>query len=316
MIKKLFILTGFLFFTITVAQSTTHTVSQGDTAYSISKKYGLTLNQLFQLNPSVVEGKIAIGDVLKVKSDAKNAPIEAASNGTLGTIIVQPKQTVYGITKKFKISESDLKKWNPLLESEGLKIGSQLSLPKDKIKKFADPQEMILPINTEAKVVNTTIHPTDEFVSYTVENGDTIFSLVSKFGTTIDELTTWNPTLSQGLKSGMSLKVKKMEAAYKKKNNDALNVVLMLPFGYNSNDTKYRSVSMDFLTGAKLAIERNVKAGMKLEVIVVDAGNEQSFKSSLSQINVNNTDLIIGPFFKSSVLDALDYVGDKKILLV
>jgi ABC-type branched-subunit amino acid transport system substrate-binding protein len=55
---------------------------------------------------------------------------------------------------------------------------------------------------------------------------------------------------------------------------------------------------------------------MKLEVIVVDAGNEQSFKSSLSQINVNNTDLIIGPFFKSSVLDALDYVGDKKIPLV
>jgi ABC-type branched-subunit amino acid transport system substrate-binding protein len=49
---------------------------------------------------------------------------------------------------------------------------------------------------------------------------------------------------------------------------------------------------------------------------VVDAGNEQSFKNSLSQINVNNTDLMIGPFFKSSILEALEFVGDKKIPIV
>jgi ABC-type branched-subunit amino acid transport system substrate-binding protein len=41
-----------------------------------------------------------------------------------------------------------------------------------------------------------------------------------------------------------------------------------------------------------------------------------SFKNSLTQINPNNTDLIIGPFFKSNVLDVLDYVKTKKIPVV
>jgi ABC-type branched-subunit amino acid transport system substrate-binding protein len=90
----------------------------------------------------------------------------------------------------------------------------------------------------------------------------------------------------------------------------------MLPFGFEAGDSKYRSMAADFLTGAKLAIERSATGGQKLDVTVVDAGSESSFKNSLTQINPNNTDLIIGPFFKSNVLDVLDYVKTKKIPVV
>ncbi|MBS1549477.1 MAG: LysM peptidoglycan-binding domain-containing protein [Bacteroidetes bacterium] len=311
MIKKLFTLTGVLFSVVFFAQKT-HAVTQGDTAYSISKKYGLSLDELFRLNPSIKEGKISIGDVLNVQASTS----KQNAGPSLGTIIVQPKQTIYGLTKRFKISEQDLKKYNPQLETEGLKVGEQLSLPIDKIKKYAEPQEIVVQVASAKPSIIAPVTPKDEFVNYTVESGDTIFSLVQKFGSSIDELLAWNPNLSQGLKAGMSIRVKKIETAYKKKSGDVLGIVLMLPFGYNSNDTKYRNVSAEFLTGAQLAIERNAKRGQKLDVIVVDAGNEQSFKNSLSQINVNNTDLIIGPFFKSSVLEALEYVGDKKIPVV
>ena len=74
----------------------------------------------------------------------------------------------------------------------------------------------------------------------------------------------------------------------------------------DSGDSKYRTMAADFLTGAKLAIERSAKGGQKLDVKIVDSGSEASFKNSLAQINQNNTDLIIGPFFKSNVLDVLD----------
>jgi ABC-type branched-subunit amino acid transport system substrate-binding protein len=114
----------------------------------------------------------------------------------------------------------------------------------------------------------------------------------------------------------MVLKVKKLESAYIKKSGDELNVLLMLPFGFDDGDSKYRSMASDFLTGAKLAIERNAKGGQKLDVKVVDSGSESSFKNSLTQINQNNTDLIVGPFFKSNVLDVLDYVKSKKIPVV
>ena len=160
------------------------------------------------------------------------------------------------------------------------------------------------------------ISTSDEYVTYTVANGDTVFGILNKFGITLDELLTLNPNLSEGLKSGMVLKIKKLGASYIKKSGDALNVVLMLPFGFDTNDSKYRSMSLDFLSGAKLAIERNAAKGQKLDVNVVDAGNEANFKNSLIQINAKNTDLIIGPFFKSSVLQVLDYVKDNKIPVV
>src|SRR5699024_3932709 len=92
--------------------------------------------------------------------------------------------------------------------------------------------------------------------------------------------------------------------------------VLMLPFGFDTDDARARTLSLDFLAGAKLAIERNAAKGQKLDVKVIDAGNEASFKNSLTQINAGNTDLIIGPFFKSSVLQVLDYVKSNKIPVV
>jgi ABC-type branched-subunit amino acid transport system substrate-binding protein len=90
----------------------------------------------------------------------------------------------------------------------------------------------------------------------------------------------------------------------------------MMPFGFDTGDSKFRSMSLDFLAGAKLAIERAAASGQKLDIKVIDAGNEASFKNSLTQINAGNTDLIIGPFFKSSVLQVLDYVKSNKIPVV
>jgi ABC-type branched-subunit amino acid transport system substrate-binding protein len=75
-------------------------------------------------------------------------------------------------------------------------------------------------------------------------------------------------------------------------------------------------LATEFLAGAKLAIERNAKSGQKLEIKVIDAGSETSFKNSLSQINQNNTDLIVGPFFKSNVLEVLQFVDEQKIPIV
>ena len=162
----------------------------------------------------------------------------------------------------------------------------------------------------------STISSSDEYVTYTVQAGDTVFVILNKFGATLDDLLTLNPNLSQGLKTGMVLKIKKLDAGYQKKPGDALNVVLMLPFGFDTNDAKYRTLALDFLSGAKLAIERNVAKGQQLDIKVIDAGNEGSFKNSLTQINQNNTDLIIGPFFKSGVLQVLDYVKGNKIPVV
>ncbi|MGA9211535.1 LysM peptidoglycan-binding domain-containing protein [Kaistella sp.] len=408
MIKKFFILAGLATISGLSAQKT-HTVATGDTPYNIAKRYGLTVDDLAKLNPNSKDGKIVIGEVLLINKSANtnvSTPTKVASPvGKLGKIILKPKQTIYGITKQYQISETELRTLNPNLDSH-MKIGDEVTLPLANIQKFGDGQQEVVTVSEPAKTVSqpeptksvaaTTTETTDEnsytiqpkdnyfklsrkfnlnqkelfalnpgleekglrpgdviqvkgigssepaksevqtkavsqsdstptysttsvaddYVTYTVQTGDTVFGILNKFGITLDDLLSLNPNLGQGLKSGMVLKIKKLDSAYVKKSDGALNVVIMLPFGFDSNDSKYRTLSLDFLAGAKLAIERNAKSGKNLDVKVIDAGNEKSFKNSLIQINKDNTDLIIGPFFKSSVLEVLDYVKSSKIPVV
>lgn len=410
MIKKFFIIAGLTAFAGLSAQKT-HTVVKGDNPYNIAKRYGMTVDDLVKLNPNSKDGKVAIGDVLLINKSgsatASTQPKATSSSAKLGKIILQPKQTIYGITKQYQISEVDLRALNPNLDAN-MKIGDEVTLPLSNIQKFggaqqevvvatkpeevSTPTETITPADrtniaitiadensytvqakdnyyklsrkfnlnqkelfalnpgleekglqvgdiivvkgmasaepvksqtTSTTVSQTTATPTysttsvaDDYVTYTVQEGDTVFGLLNRFGITLDGLLSLNPNLSQGLKAGMVLKIKKLDSAYVKKSGDALNVVLMLPFGFDSGDSKYRNLSLDFLAGAKLAIERNAKKGQSLDIKVIDAGNEKSFKNSLTQINKDNTDLIIGPFFKSSVLEVLDYVKESKIPVV
>lgn len=411
MIKRFFILSS-LCMILGVSAQKSHTVVKGDTPYNVAKKYGLTVDELLKLNPKVKDGKLALGDVLTVKNDKTiaSAPKAVVStkpvdNSKVGKIILQPKQTVYGITKQYRISETDLRKLNPELDSH-MKIGDEIILPLESIKKYGgNEQQVVAAVTPTTKPVENTVAPVatvstdgyivqpkdnyyriskqfnitkdelfalnpgleekglkpgesikvkklngvtnsgadvfeektnpktkvdsgnerssntntvvaDDYVTYTVQQGDTVFSIVNKFGITIDELIALNPDLSHGLKSGMVLKIKKLDPAYVKKNGDALSVVMMLPFGYSTGETQYRTMAMDFLTGAKLAIERNARNGQKLDIKIVDSGNEASFRNSLTQINPDNTDLIIGPFFKSNVVDVLDFTKNQKIPIV
>lgn len=410
MIKRFFILSS-LCMVLGVSAQRSHTVVKGDTPYNIAKKYGLTVDELLKMNPAVKDGKLALGDVLTVKNDKTAAaspktaiPSGPAGNARTGKIVLQPKQTIYGITKQYRISETDLRKLNPELDSH-MKIGDEVILPLESIKKYGEAQQnAAAAVSTPAQPLETSaetpavaasedeyivqpkdnyyriskqfniskeelfaLNPgleegglktgkaikvkkagsrntgadvfgertnaktqvdngnersssatseADDYVTYTVQQGDTVFSIVNKFGITIDELIALNPELSRGLKSGMVLKIKKLDPAYVKKNGDALSVVMMLPFGYSTGETQYRAMALDFLTGAKLAIERNAASGQKLDIRIVDSGNEASFRNSLSQINPNNTDLIIGPFFKSNVVDVLEFTKNQKIPIV
>lgn len=407
MIKRFFILSS-LCMVLGVSAQKSHTVVKGDTPYNIAKRYGLSVDELLKLNPAVKDGKLAIGDVLTVKDEKtatpskQNVVTNSSDSGKLGKIVLQPKQTIYGITKQYRISETDLRKLNPELDSH-MKIGDEVTLPLESIKKYGENNQQtantsVKPVETIAETPATvsegeyvvqqkdnyyriskqfnitkeelfalnpgleekglkpgekisvgkpgadtgsgadvfeektssktkvdsgnerssanTAASADDFVTYTVQQGDTVFSIVNKFGISIDELIALNPELSKGLKAGMILKIKKMDPAYVKKNGDALSVVVMLPFGYSTGETQYRTMALDFLTGAKLAIERNARNGQKLDVKIVDSGNEASFRNSLTQINPDNTDLIIGPFFKSNVVDVLDFTKNQKIPIV
>jgi len=110
----------------TVSNATTHLVEAKETKYGIATKYGLTVTELEQLNPQIVGG-LNMGQTLVLKPGVQ---VKKTTNVTLIDYEVQPKETLYSLSKKFDIAQADLITLNPDLQ-DGLKIGMILKVPSN-----------------------------------------------------------------------------------------------------------------------------------------------------------------------------------------
>ena len=315
------------------------------TIYGITRQYKISEEELRRLNPNL-ESHMKVGEVLVLPEDkirkygdkaAQQEVVETSKKDSEeerktqkqasedGAYVVQPKDTYYGITRKFNISQSELFALNSGLEQRGLRSGdviivknvesskSVATTTKDTSEKNTKPKEEK---NTPLKEVKTKTYSVEEYVTHEVKKGESAFGIVNKYNITYDQLAEMNGGLPNGIKQGMVLNIKKVNRQYVKADDDVFSIALILPFGFDTNDTKYRNLSADFLIGAKLAAERGMRDGKKISINVIDAENENSFKNNLAQINKTNTDLIIGPFFKSNVVEVLEYVKNEKIPVV
>ena len=315
------------------------------TIYGITRQYKISEEELRRLNPNL-ESHMKVGEALvlpedkirkygdkaaqqevvdtpkKDREEEKKTQMLASEDGAY---VVQPKDTYYGITRKFNISQSELFALNPGLEQRGLRSGDVIivkntassknvaTTTKDTFEKNTKPKEEK---NTPPKEVKTKTYSVEEYVTHEVKKGESAFGIVNKYNITYDQLAEMNGGLPNGIKQGIVLNIKKVNRQYVKADDDVFSIALILPFGFDTNDTKYRTLSADFLIGAKLAAQRGMRDGKKVSINVIDAENENSFKNNLAQINKTNTDLIIGPFFKSNVIEVLEYVKNEKIPVV
>ncbi|MFC7773893.1 LysM peptidoglycan-binding domain-containing protein [Flavobacterium sp. GCM10027622] len=127
-----------------------HTVETKETKYGIAKKYGLTVEELEKKNPEIVNG-LQVGQVLLIKGErpkpveivktetpkeeppvAPKAPNQgiAVVEKTLSTIgyTIQPKETLYSLSRQFNITQEELIKMNPELK-DGVKEGMLIDVP-------------------------------------------------------------------------------------------------------------------------------------------------------------------------------------------
>ena len=315
------------------------------TIYGITRQYKISEEELRRLNPNL-ESHMKVGEALvlpedkirkygdkaaqqevvdtpkKDREEEKKTQMLASEDGAY---VVQPKDTYYGITRKFNISQNELFALNSGLEQRGLRSGDVIlvkntassknvaTTTKKTSEKNTKPKEEK---NTPPKEVKTKTYSVEEYVTHEVKKGESAFGIVNKYNITYDQLAEMNGGLPNGIKQGMVLNIKKVNRQYVKADDDVFSIALILPFGFDTNDTKYRTLSADFLIGAKLAAQRGMRDGKKVSINVIDAENENSFKNNLAQINKTNTDLIIGPFFKSNVIEVLEYVKNEKIPVV
>ena len=176
-----------------------HTVRKGESLYSISKKYKVSVSDLEQLNPSAKKG-LSVNSILQiaVKKEIENVVHHE----------VVAKETLFGLSKKYNISIDKLKQFNPSIESEGLKTGMVLQLSHSKNNFFT---EGIVVEKSKPKKNEKENIPEIQEVFHIVLPMETKYGLSKKYKISITELEKLNPQIKNELAVGTRLLIRNSE---------------------------------------------------------------------------------------------------------
>lgn len=181
-----------------------HKVQIGETLFSISKLYNISVDDLKKLN-KLTNNKINLGDKIKLNSIEKQeiAKLDQEKSATTKpettksdktkkneqfattTHKVEPGESLFSISKRFSISIDELKKLNQLTSSK-IQPGQKLILNKSDEK-------------TLAKVENK------KKVTHKVKSGESFYTIAKTYGCTIDNLKEWNNKSQNKLNKGEKL---------------------------------------------------------------------------------------------------------------
>ena len=153
----------------------TYIVKKGDSLYSIANKYNTTVDELKRIN-NLTSNILSIGQVLKLPSD-KVSDVEKEENTISYT--VQKGDSLYSIARKYSTTIDKIKDLNNLTTNL-LSIG----------------QVLLIPTNTNLET------------TYTVQKGDSLYSIAKKYDTTVDRLKQLNNLKSNLLSIGQILIVR------------------------------------------------------------------------------------------------------------
>ncbi len=185
---------------------TKHTVSKGENITVIAKKYGVKPKAIIEANPNSPK-ILKLHSVLLIPTTQQTVLTPTRENVipvvNPSTHEVLAKETLWGISKKYKVAVDDLKKANPIIETEGLKPGQQINIPSNAVVISDKP-------TTYADDLKTKIEPQTEDVEVSREvlPKETKYKIAKEFGMTVAELEKQNPEIKAKLPVGYILKIK------------------------------------------------------------------------------------------------------------
>ncbi len=163
------------------AADLTYTVQRGDTLSGIAAKNGLSVSAIAQLNGILNVNNIYAGQVLKLSGATNSTP--APTTGEAG-YVVQPGDSLSGLSLKFGISIYELANANNLSVISYLYVGQTLKIPG---RTAETPAPAATPIPPTAAPV-TTKAVSGNGTRYTVVPGDTLSGIAAQFGVTVQDI--------------------------------------------------------------------------------------------------------------------------------
>jgi LysM repeat protein len=155
-----------------VLDKDTYVVRKGDTLYSIARMFNVSVNELKELN-NLTTNNIFIGQVLRIPSnDVDNDNYDDTGN----TYTVVLGDNLYNIANRYGVSVVDIINLNNLSNTI-LTPGQVLLIPGK----------------------------TSNYTTYTVKKGDTLYSIASSYGVSVDDIKSLNNLTNNNLSVGQEL---------------------------------------------------------------------------------------------------------------
>ena len=321
-----------------------HVVSAGETLYSISGRYGITVEQIRAVNPGMAS-TLEIGDRLRIPdksqiSDEKTLETKEKTGKPQAqeyyTHKVKKKETLYAISRLYGVSVESIYEANPGLTSR-ISVGQVLKVPKLKVER--------------------------DYVVYVVDRKSKLSKVAKLYNIPVADLQKENPSLGKKLYAGQRVmipvgrfalkqmeeadeieiketekeivelketpkpaKCRKIEPIYDK----VFKVALMVPLYVEETDSldveQFLTESsgnflpfkfIQFYEGALIAVDSLQALGLNIKLYVYDV-DESITKTSkvLQNMELRTMDLIIGPFHNYSFDQVALYAGNFNIPIV
>jgi LysM repeat protein len=154
-----------------------HVVKKGETAYSISKAYGVTVEELTKENPPAVYG-INEGQALRIpvreiseKIETVTAPVRKDETRFIYHKL-QPGETIYFLSKKYGVSENEIVACNPGVDISRLPVNAEIAVPRRDF--MTERQEFAV--------------QDSDYIFHKVVKGESLSSIAELYGLTLKEL--------------------------------------------------------------------------------------------------------------------------------
>ena len=151
-----------------------YTVVSGDSLYSISRKFGITVQELIDAN-NLSSNTLQIGQVLIIPGN-ETTPPEVEDNYFNYTVV--SGDSLYSIANRFNTTVNAIRQLNNLT-SNTLQIGQVLRIPGS----------------------------SPNYTTYTVVRGDSLYSIANRFNTTVNAIREFNNLTSNTLQIGQVLRI-------------------------------------------------------------------------------------------------------------
>ena len=314
-----------------------HTVTKGQSLYSISSMYNVSVADIVKMNPGSDAG-IKAGQTLKI-------PQTSAENQVVFHTI-QPGETLYKLSVKHGVSVERICRANPGLSAKNFRIGQVIAIPPTGQASVEVAQQPVAETpQVQAPQKSEPLKPKCRDM-HKVEKKETLYSISRKYGITEAELIAANPELkTEKLKKGKFLCIPYANAttadakpatpvapsdaeltddqlfAKNKKESKKMSTIkaaVVLPFNTDGTGTRDQQVRMvEYYEGFLMAVDSLKQMGVSIDLYTYDSGKStESVKNILNKAEMKNMDIIFGPAHPEQVKPMAEFAQKNNVRLV